>query len=394
MVVFDSTLLPAQSNTSCQPILPRPTQPVSHGEKQEHGTQNVFRVEPPKRKKANRKKKDNHEEEPQLIEIGSMVIGPTGPSFALLPSLQSNSCPRSGTRECQNSTVESTTSQPRDSSSRPQTERGAGSLEQRVRTFDLTRLERQSRGSSQSVLPCPPTSDGSLSVRSMVLGPMGPSIAVLPSLKLNSRSQRNGAQTREQRVMAIDLTRPGPQSWGANSQPLPLRPQEQDSGSREQRVRTAVPTEPRPQSRYSSRLMPSRLQAEQGVETQERQIRIVHTSEAQSRDSSLRSLPSHPQIEISAKIHDQRVRTVTSTRPQSRSFSRSMPPRPRTEHGAETRERVRTANPTEHEPQPQGSFSQPPPPRPPMNDVNLEKYVSRCWDAGCTSCRSYSLYPQ
>lgn len=322
LVVFDNTPLPTNSNTSntsYQPIAPRPTQPVPHGGEQEHRTQNVFRVEPPKRKKVNRKKKDHREEEPQLMEIGSMVLGPMGPSFALFPGLQSNSCPRSETRERQNSTVDSTMSQYR-GSSRPQICHGAETREQRVRTVDLTGPESQSRGSSRSVPPRPPTNEGGLNVRSMVLGPMGPSIALLPSLQSNSRSrERRGAETREQRVRTVDLTGPEPQSRGANSRPLPLRPQEHSSGSREQRVRTIISTEP------------------------------------QSRDS----------------------------------FSQSMPPRPQIQHNAERERQVRTIDSTE--PQPRGASSQPPPPRPPTNEGDLEKYVSKCWDVGCTSCRSYSL---
>lgn len=347
MVVFDSTPLPAQSNTSntsYQPIAPRPTQPVPpNGE--EHGTQNVFRVEPPKRKKTNRKKKDNHEEEPQLMEIGSMVLGPMGPSFALLPSLQSNSRPRSGTRERQNSTVDSTMSQSRGSSSRPQTAHGPETQEHRNRTVDLTGPEPQPRASSRPMPPRPPTSDVGLNVCSMILGPMGPSIAVLPSVQSNSHSQRNGAQTREQRVRTVDSTERQSESRGPSSRPLPLRPQIEQP--RERQISTVDLTEPGPQSRNSS-----------------------------SRPLSC------PQIE-------HRIVVSTEPGPQSRSSSRPMPSRPRIEHGAETRERLRTANPTGPEPQSQGSSSQPPP----TNEEDLQKYVSRCWDAGCTSCRSYSLRP-
>ncbi|OJJ86235.1 uncharacterized protein ASPGLDRAFT_34126 [Aspergillus glaucus CBS 516.65] len=404
VVVFDSTPLPTNSNTSTnsyQPITPRPTQPVPHGGEQEHRTQNVFRVEPPKRKKENRKKKDNHEEEPQLVEIGSMVLGPMGPSFALLPSLQSNSRSqsnsssrenRSGTREQSIRTVESTGPEPQPrASSRPQTGHGTKVQGYRNKTVDLTGPESQSWASSRSVPPHPPTSDGGLDVRSMVLGPMGPSIAVLPSVQSKPRSQRISAETREQRVRTVDLTTgPEPQSRNSSSRPLPLRPQIEQT--RERHTSTVDLTEPEPQSRSSSRPMPSRPRIEHDAKTRER-LRNVNPTEPgpQSQGSSTQSLFLRPQ-EHSSGSREQWVKTVISTEPQFRdSSSQSMPPRPQTEHGAERERQVRTINSTEPEPQPRDASSQPPPLRPPTNEGDLEKYVSKCWDVGCTSCRSYSL---
>lgn len=342
MVIFDSTPLPTQSNTSntsYQPIAPHPTQSTPHGGEQEHGTQNIFRVEPPKRKKTNRKK-DHREEAPQLMEIGSMVLGPMGPSFALLPSLQLNSCPRSGTRGRQNSAVDSTMSQFWDSP-RPKTVHGAKIQEDQNNTIDLTGPEPQPRGSFRSMPPCPPTSEGSLNVRSMILGPMGPSIAVLPSAQSNSRSQGNGAQAWEQRVRTFDLTGSEPQFRGANYGPVPLRPQEHSSGSREQRVRTVVYTELEAEPRDSSWPL-SQPRVEHDIETQER------------------------------------LTTANPTEPELRSRNMSSQP-PQIEHISEAQSRD-ASSPT-------------PAPRLLTNEGDLEKYVSRCWDAGCTSCRSYSVLP-
>ncbi|ODM17286.1 hypothetical protein SI65_06961 [Aspergillus cristatus] len=331
VVVFDNTApLPTNTNTTntfYQPIAPRPTHSAPPN-REDHGTQNVFRVEPPKRKKMNRKKKD-HEEEPQLMDIGSLVLGPMGPSFELLPSLQANSRCRSRENRSEMrervSTVDSTMSQSRGSSSRP---RGA-EREMRVSTIDLTDPERQrqSRGSSWSVPPRPLTDEGGSSVRSMILGPMGPSFAVLPGLQSKSRPRENGSGARE----TVDLTETEPRSRGADSRPLLLRPQEHGSESQKQQVGSVgiVPAGYGPRSQSSSRSMLLRLQTEHGAEREQR-VRTVDTSEPepQSQGSSTQPLPSRPQ--------ERQVRTVESTeldRQPRDSSSRPLPPRLPTNDG-------------------------------------------------------------
>lgn len=247
------------------------------------------------------------------------------------------------------STVDSTMSQSWGSSSRPQ----VAEREVRISTIDLTDPEHQlqSRG-SWSVPPRPLTDEGGSGVRSIVLGPMGPSFAVLPGLQSKPRSRENGSGAWE----TVDLTGPEPRSRGAYSRPLPLRPQEHGSESRKQQAGSVGIVSARygSQSQSSSRSMLLRLQTER-----EQRVRTVDSSEPepQSQGSSTQPLPSRPQ-ERSSETQERQVRTVEST---------------------------------ELDHQPRNSSSRPLQPRSPTNDGDLERYVSRCWDAGCTSCRSYSL---
>jgi len=293
VVISDSTMpQPTNLNTtktfSYQPIAPHPIQSTPSNEV-EHATQTVFCVEPLKRKKTNRKKKD-HDEESQLVDIGSMVLGPMGPSFELLPSLRVNFRSHPETRERQNSPVDSTMSQSRSSSSRHQIECNA----ERDRRVDLTGPEHRSRGSSQSVPPRPLTDEGGLSVRSMVMGPMGPSFTVFPSFRSNSRSrERHAVETQEHHDRTVVSTERQPRD--PSSRLLPLRPQEHASGTRERQVKNTASTETQPRD-SSFRSMPPRRQIEHGAEIREQWLRTVDfiEPEVQSRAEDSRPLPPRP----------------------------------------------------------------------------------------------------